>query len=380
MKTFHKAPLALAITALMTAPAAFADNEFSAESDITSTFMNSIDVELKHKSDTDKDFDVDITVNDWANYYSGALVDSKQFSDYNEVTSTGSANNASVGDGAAAAVGATGNVGLNVAAGDSNAQANDAALAANDAADVFGQAEIFSAQHAMQNTNTDVGSPNTASLGAGSLNNASGNVGVNIAAGVGNIQQNALSASQNSAGGHARATVGGVQQTAGNVTNREALRERQVTTTRTSVSGTLDNDASITGDYNGTWQQTNQVYPEIWFGGTQGQGHDSGQTYQGHLDFDGQSADTDQFAGIEGGAVTFEVGDVALSGTLSGNVQHTHYINIDNPNDATLGAGALQSISGNVGVNIAAGSNNLQRNSLAIASSLGPVNPGNPPE
>lgn len=385
MKTFHKAPLALAITALLTAPAVLAQESgdngsadgggFTASSKIDSNFINRINVNLKHKSDTDKAFKVRVRVNENADFYAGSLVDGKQFLESNRVTNKASENNATVGSGSGS--NATGNVGINVAAGDNNAQANDASLAANDAANVFGQAEIYSAQDVMNNRVINTGSPNDAVLGSGSLANASGNIGVNIAAGVSNAQHNALSASDNQAGGHARSTVGGVQQASDNNTTRTALTETYTNTTNVSLSGGMSNDSAIEGSYDGDWGQTNDVYPEIWTTNDEGTNHGSG-SYWGHADFDdqGTAGQAGRFAGDEEGSVSFEAGDVALSGVVSGDVATTHTIYIANQNNATLGSGSLDGVSGNVGVNIAAGSNNMQRNSLSIASSLGDTNPG----
>ena len=362
MKTFHKTPLALAITALMTAPAAFAQGEFSADSSIESSFYNEIEVELHHNSYTDKDFDVRVWVDDRADYYSGALVDSKQFSDNNEVVNERSENNAIAGAGAGA--GAEGNVGLNVAAGDSNVQANDAALAANDAADVFSQAEIYSAQSSMHNSTYNYGSPNTARLGSGALNGASGNLGVNIAAGVGNAQHNAMSASQSEAGGHARATVGGVQQTVNNYTENVPHTRQVVGSEVISANITLDN-VDLRMD------QIGDVYPDMWTGDS----HPAGSA-DGHFDLDTATQGGSDLNG-DGGALAFSsTSDSVLSGSITGRMPVTRTVYTFHSNDATLGANSLQNITGNVGVNIAAGTNNLQRNSLAIAASMGPTGGG----
>ena len=62
---------------------------------------------------------------------------------------------------------------------------------------------------------------------------------------------------------------------------------------------------------------------------------------------------------------------------MSGTAITKHTVYVANENNASLGGSALAGASGNIGVNIAAGSNNLQRNSLAIASSIGGGNGGN---
>lgn len=369
MKTFQKAPLVLAVGALMMAPVAFAENGddnggsgFSASSDIESTFVNSIDVDLEHDSDTNTDFDVNLDVDADPSHYSGAIVDSKQFTDSNAVDNQHSENNATVGSGTG--VNATGNVGINVAAGDNNAQANDAALASSDAMDVFGQSEIYSAQHSAGNATTNAGSPNSAVLGSGSLQGASGNIAVNVAAGTSNAQQNSLAASSNDQAGHTKATTGGVQQTYGNATSNvpHTTEVTEIVTTETSF--TLD--AS-----NLKMDQIGDVYPDTW-GADTNNGDHSSQPRTGHFDLNTETQGGSDLNG-DGGALAFgATDDSTLSGTISGTmpmVTSTTYTY--QSNDATLGSNSLQGASGNVGVNIAAGTNNLQRNSLSIASSMG---------
>lgn len=84
---------------------------------------------------------------------------------------------------------ATGNIGVNVAAGGGNQQANALALANNADAMVFGIAGVAQEQHA---TDYTVGnSTNNAFLNLNVLENATGNIGANVAAGNGNMQGNA---------------------------------------------------------------------------------------------------------------------------------------------------------------------------------------------
>ncbi|MBB3188829.1 hypothetical protein [Halomonas cerina] len=382
MITFKKAPLALAITALMATPYALADgvnngligsyNKFDTDSTIDSDFDNRIDVELRHDSDTYKDFYVNVWTFDPARHYSGATVDSKQLINYTGVSNRMAENNATLSD--HALQGASGNVGVNVAAGDSNSQANDAALSASDAERVFGQAAAFSAQSSSNTYVESTGSPNNATLDRHALRGATGNIGVNVAAGVGNAQQNSLAASSNTRSGSADATTGGVQTAYNNFSRSQGHTETFTNRVGVRVSGVMVGGylGGGSGGYAGTWEQTNQVYPEIWLGGSEASGHPGGSTYVGHLDFDGNSANTDQFAGTERGRLGFrEAGLMAMGGTLSGGVTTTNTVYIAAENNATLGGLALLDASGNIGVNVAAGNNNLQRNSLAIASATG---------
>ncbi|RKE34825.1 hypothetical protein B0G76_0852 [Paraburkholderia sp. BL23I1N1] len=99
---------------------------------------------------------------------------------------------ASVGNGALG--NASGNIGVNISSGVDNAQSNDAALSNMDVGPVFGTAQIYSTQSSMGKA--EVGDFNfVASVGANALANATGNIGVNVASGVGNVQNNSLAAS-----------------------------------------------------------------------------------------------------------------------------------------------------------------------------------------
>jgi hypothetical protein len=80
--------------------------------------------------------------------------------------------------------GATGNIGVNIAAGALNAQSNQIALISSPSADVN---TLQDAHAAASITGTS-----TATLGAGALSHVSGNVGLNIVAGAGNVQSNSL--------------------------------------------------------------------------------------------------------------------------------------------------------------------------------------------
>ncbi|MFM0212137.1 hypothetical protein PQQ96_32595 [Paraburkholderia sediminicola] len=86
--------------------------------------------------------------------------------------------------GANALRGASGNIGVNLAAGALNAQANEIALITTPQAAITSQQNVYTVAQLTGST--------TAKLGAGSLAAVSGNFGVNIASGVGNAQFNGL--------------------------------------------------------------------------------------------------------------------------------------------------------------------------------------------
>ncbi|WP_322033661.1 cell wall anchor protein [Paraburkholderia sp. J76] len=112
--------------------------------------------------------------------------------------------NATTGSGAATNV--TGNLGVNIAEGINNAQSNDVALASVDMGNVFGNAQIFNNQ-ASSGSATVKNFNLNASVGDGSLAGVSGNVGVNVASGVGNAQNNSLAGSVTTATPGAYSTV-----------------------------------------------------------------------------------------------------------------------------------------------------------------------------
>jgi hypothetical protein len=93
--------------------------------------------------------------------------------------------------GANAANGVSGNLGINIAEGISNAQSNDVSLASVDIGNVFGNAQIFNAQSSGGTAHINNFNLN-ASIGDGSLSGVTGNVGVNVASGIGNVQNNSL--------------------------------------------------------------------------------------------------------------------------------------------------------------------------------------------
>ncbi|APA84202.1 hypothetical protein BJG93_01395 [Paraburkholderia sprentiae WSM5005] len=93
--------------------------------------------------------------------------------------------------GASAANNVSGNLGINIAEGISNAQSNDVALASVDIGNVFGNAQDFNTQSSSGNARINNFNLN-ASVGNGSLSGVTGNVGVNIASGIGNVQNNSL--------------------------------------------------------------------------------------------------------------------------------------------------------------------------------------------
>lgn len=286
-----------------------------------------------------------------------ATINDNQVNQYNSVNNQATENTAEVNGSLG---GASGNVGVNVAAGDNNQQANAAAIATSDALFVFGGSSAASAQASIdvyqQNNNNNVtnqGVPNTAALndsGAG----ASGNLGINIAAGTSNQQKNDMAIASSETAYTAGATVDVNQNSAGNNTSNLATVEYS----QQYVSLSLSAD----GDYNGVSDQIGDVYPDIWAGPR----HPGGNA-DGHFDLDTETQGGTDLNG-DGGALAFtDEGDITLAGTVSGYLPVVSGFNQAVVNSAAMN-GSLGGVSGNVGINIAAGSGNQQSNSLAIAA------------
>jgi len=137
---------------------------------------------------------------------------------------------------------ASGNIGLNMAAGDYNLQENAAVIASAEDLEGSGGAEAgsFSLQNLYNNgfnefsyerENSDV--DNTVSIGSGLANGADGNIGVNAAAGAFNIQKNALVIATVTGGNLAEAVAGTMQDLEENISVHED------TTNNVNIGGSL---------------------------------------------------------------------------------------------------------------------------------------------
>lgn len=286
-----------------------------------------------------------------------ATVDDTQLSSDNRIVNQATENDASV---SGSLGGASGNAGVNVASGDNNQQANAAAVSTADAAFVFGlpvngnaHASINVTQGSYRNRVINYSTPNNASL-TDSAGGASGNVGINIAAGNYNQQKNDMAVASNEEALSAGADVSVAQTSQGNVTNNNATLEYA----QQQVSLTLNGS----GTYQGQSDQIGDVYPDIWSDAP----HPAGDP-QGHFDLDTATQGGSDLNG-DGGALAFnEAGSLELEGTVTGSVLVVTGISEAVVNTASLN-NSLGGVSGNVGVNIAAGAGNQQSNSLAIAA------------
>ncbi len=433
MKTMYQTPIALAVAALFVTPLAFANDRGHDRDKEGATLVKKVKVEKDVKFKGTVDIDGYI----WVDSSAMSVVDDEQVTMGNtnffvEDTENGPVlhlsklhtNSASAADDALQ--GANGNIGLNIVAGDNNQQANVAALSAADAGFVFGSAdaEVFAKQLAMANTIINHGGTNTASLGGNVLQGASGNIGVNIAAGNSNQQKNDLAASV-AVSRLAEASVAVKQMNGGNVTvNAPALKPTEITETgvaQIALSGTYwgggsggysgTQGGSYSGTHSGTssgnsYQMTN-LYSDLW-------SNDPGDSPVhptnnpgpiGHADFDTATQgavqnpsrpgvggfgfdNTGSYSGTQGGSYSgthsgglgfVEVGSMVLGGTATYTFTRWVDMPVMTANTASLSGSALQGASGNIGVNIAAGTNNQQYNGLAMAVSQAPRNGGGTP-
>jgi hypothetical protein len=112
--------------------------------------------------------------------------------------------NASLGDGSLS--GATGNVGVNIAAGVANVQNNSLAASTTnlkDGAQPLAVAMVATDDNCQTANLSFQGSiSGTAMIGANALQNATGNIGVNVAGGAGNLQHNGLAIAATNITGH----------------------------------------------------------------------------------------------------------------------------------------------------------------------------------
>lgn len=340
------------------------DIQFSVNADATLQLMAYVNLALEIYS-----VNVDIDIEEQGDYMTvGGLVEAvaknDQFPEKNFTFNYEADNNAIV-------EGSTlnnfsGNLGLNVVAGNSNAQSNVASYAAGEADQSLTRAQIFSVQAAMYNMTKNDGSANNATIAGGVLNNAEGNVGVNVAAGNNNAQTNLTAIA--TAPARVGMAVAYVQQKSLDNMTCNAPTVKQVVEpvpVELSLSGTVSfkNDNNPNGL--ATSYQAGNFYPDTW----NSEFHPDG-TVAGHIDLDpeiGNAIDNPipGYEGVGGLAFVTALPDATLSGTVSGTapVVTTEYKWA--VNNAKITADSLNNMTGNFGINVAAGNNNMQANAFA---------------
>ena len=380
---FKYTPVALALITLGVSSLTFANGDYPYKD------MDNVNIEkdIRYKQSVKVKGNVKVNGQIRIESTSTALVDDSQVNYDNLGANERVTNSATVGGSAMSGV--SGNVGLNVSAGDNNQQANAAALAVSDAGFLFGSvdAEIFADQDVYGNNVLNIGQTNISSIGGDAFSDAVGNIGVNISSGNSNQQKNDLAASVGAAV-MSTATVSVDQNNNGNGTLNAPIQEDVVQDVQVSLG------LSATGQYAGIVDQNGDTYPDVWSNdpgdspvhGTNNPGP------VGHVDLDDVAqgaSDRPVSSGLdgngdpngdtsEGGALGFnEQGDIALSGTVTGFIPVVvSTLDVATTNTSSLGGNAFANASGNIGVNIASGTNNQQYNGLAISSTQSDIGGG----
>ncbi|MHB1059578.1 MAG: adhesin [Rhodanobacter sp.] len=375
---------------------------------------HSVDVDLRKKLSLSSDIAItgDPTVSGDIQTDSAAIavIDNRQSVSGNYGHNDKLDNTSSIGNHVASD--AAGNIGMNVAAGDNNAQDNAASLSAADASFSFGMAdaEVFVNQNGSGNRTMNEGVTNAASIGGNAFNSATGNIGVNVTSGNNNEQKNALAASVATTA-YAQSSISSNQISSGNAVSNAGSVKRYSDTVEVSLSGAVrgysigvgaggyagSSQGSFQGTssttLSGTADQIGNVYPDMWSNGANDDPTHAhpGNGFVGHFDLDTDTQGGSDLNG-DGGALAFGVdatgtgsvsgstssrehgklGFVELSASdlyadLSGSVVTSRWVIKNATNDASLSGNAFQSASGNIGVNVASGTGNLQANSLALA-------------
>ena len=432
--------LSTAAMALMLSPFAAQANDYNNVIDISQSLDVSInksineDTSVTNHKTLDVNIDANINVRGSENLdeydslgygltvdgLASAEINNNQILKLNTVINKENSNTATIGG--SALEGAEGNIGVNVVAGDNNAQDNLAAMTASEQDKSMADAEIFKAQLSLENFTCNKGMKNRASLDGDALMGAIGNIGVNVAAGNNNAQSNMLAIAVAPAKvGIAKVSIN--QESAGNMTINKPVKVEEVqwVPVRLDLSAGFAGgyeggyfgyagggysgraSGSYSGTYSGISDQYGDVYLDTWGPGTQEPpyGHPTNGPTTGHVDVDSAAqgaqdrnndggalsfnengtangrysgSESGYYGGIEIGSEGGELGGVIL-GTVSGNIPVVIKRNVNMINTASLGGNALRGATGNIGVNIAAGTGNLQANALAVTY-IAPVNGG----
>ena len=240
-------------------------------------------------------------------------------------------------------------------------------------------AEVFVNQAGFGNATMNSGVTNAAGLGGNAFGGASGNIGVNIASGNNNEQKNALAASVATTA-VAQSSISSNQVSTGNTVSNAGFVQSYTDTVQVGMRGGVSGLtlAYGAGTYRGTgnaYQMAN-YYLDTWSGELP---HPGGSS-TGHIDLDDEIQNATMnpnrpgvgglgFDTRESGTSQFvELGVADLYASLSGTVSTTRWVNVNATNTSALSGSAFSGASGNIGVNVAAGTGNLQANSLAWQS------------
>lgn len=379
-KQIKYTPIALAVAALMASPLVFA-NEKNGNDDTVITAK--VDLELNLDADIttsssnldiniEKDFDYDETVDITVEGVINPTSYSRAIVNDTQRNLLNKAKNINHSNDATATDDAMSGADGNIGV---NVAAGDNNQQDNSAAIAAADAEMtFGASDAQSHSAQDGELNRTKNIGNTNTAGASGNAFMNAS---GNIGANFAAGNNNQQKNNLSVSVstGGVglaMVTSEQESNRNrTLNKGSVVTLRGGSE--FSGTQSLSGRYVGTSDQIGDLYPDIW-------SNDPGDSPVhgtnnpgpvGHADFDSVAQGAQDLNG-DGGAFAFnEVGTITLSGTFSGSSSSFQQVFLPSSNDASLSGSAFSGASGNIGVNIASGTGNQQVNSLSLSASTG---------
>lgn len=370
MKTlFKKSAVAMAVGAFAVSGAVLAQN------DNGNTTTNVTNVEMVKRLSLSKNLsitgEIRVRGNVEVDSSSVAVIDDKQSATANIGENYLLRNTATAGDEVMS--GASGNIGLNMTSGDNNLQDNASAMTTMDPAYSAGliDSEVFVRQRAENNLTYNQGVENTASIGNSAFVNARGNIGVNVATGNNNLQKNNMAVSVGN-GAIAEASVNTEQNVHNNITNNLPLTAVGEPGTPGQVTGHIELvDVTLTA--------TTPAAPGDDGGIVGGRFTTSSNgNYNGNEAGTFQGAVAGSYQGTHNGDLAYTTNsEVNLGGVLTGQVPVWvldscgtacgDEVVVKTKNVASLGGQAFMGASGNIGINMSAGTNNVQSNSLSMA-------------
>jgi hypothetical protein len=266
-----------------------------------------------------------------------AGVDSTQSTSGNKINNKAGVHNDSAIEGTVG-YGAAGNVGANVASGDSNEQSNATSIVSDGSTSTAADNFAFTA-NSQSNHDNDTHNDktvNTAAISNDAFQNASGNVGANVASGDNNSQSNET----------ALAT--------------DASKDDD-------VSFAFSGDKQSSSD-NSTWNHGGANNAGVIGSAFQGAGGNLGIDVVSGDDNEQLNALSASVGTINAYALAVSTVDQSSHGNNTSNDPSRGYCGslIPTDNNANLEGSVFASAQGNIGVNVAAGNGNLQSNTLTM--------------
>ncbi len=376
--TFRKSTVALAVATLLSAGTAVAGG-------VEHSTTNLVDVQMTKSLSLSKSITINggIAVQGLLEPDSSAVavIDNKQFNTGNHgELNNGHIQNLNLSNEASSSDdmlnGATGNIAVNMNAGDNNMQDNASAMAsADDSAFVFGlvDAEVYVHQDTNNNTTNNYAVVNNATIGQHSFQDSAGNIGVNFAVGNSNLQKNNFSSAIASAR-VAEASVNTQQYSTENFTSNSGEYVPVINGEPGAVSGHFESAEVVLatpegqpltgfgqGNMSGNYGSDNIVNEEngsFLVNGTPSPANLYSSSHEGGIGANENSI-YELAATFTGNVDYFVIDECGVCAGAGGTTFATNTVRLDN--QAFMNAG------GNIGANMASGSGNLQSNSLSMS-------------